>query len=227
MKADWPGRAVEHRDEAVVAIFGMRRRLVGREPREALDRAAVDQRRIVDLEPGRQPVDDQEPRVARLGFRHLERHHDALVLREALQVELLAVERIERPLDRVAVGRRGLGRDRRAGDGGDEFGRRLPGVGDGRRLARERVGAEAAVQRALDRLAVDGELAEAAVLGERLGGEHHPAVLLRARSRCARRARRRARSAGLAIASAGRSPAAGLASATSASTAAASRSFEP
>jgi hypothetical protein len=60
------GGAVEGRDESVVAIFGVGRSLIVGEPREALDRASVDERRIVDLDPGGQAVDDEQFCVARL-----------------------------------------------------------------------------------------------------------------------------------------------------------------
>ena len=96
MNADWPCSAVERRDETIVAIFGVHGLGVLAEPREGFDRAAVDERRIVDLEPGGQPVDDEQPSVARLGLGHFQRHHDALVLRHALQrVELGSVELVE------------------------------------------------------------------------------------------------------------------------------------
>ena len=122
MNADWPSRAIERRDETVVAIFGMRGLDVLAEPGEGFDRAAVDQRRIVDLEPGRQPVDDEQPGVARLRLGHFQRHHDALVLRHALQrVELGSVELVEGSLDRIAVGDGRVRLDRRAGNRDDEL----------------------------------------------------------------------------------------------------------
>ena len=123
MNADWPSarsKTATKRSSRYSVCVGVD---VAREPREAVDRAAVDQRRIVDLEPGGQPVDDQQVRVARLRLRHLQRHDDALVLGEAFQVDLGSVELVERPLDRIAVRRGGLGRDRRAGDRGHELSR--------------------------------------------------------------------------------------------------------
>ena len=46
--------------------------------------------------------------------------------------------------------------------------------------------APSAIERALDRLAVDAELSEGVVLGERLGGERHPVHFLRAEERALR-----------------------------------------
>ena len=109
----------------------MRRLNVLGEPREGLDRAAVDQRRIVDLEPRGQAVDDQQACVSRLRLRHLERHHDALVLGDAVEVDLGSVELVERALDRIAVGDGGIGLNRRAGDRYGELRRGLAGIGDG------------------------------------------------------------------------------------------------
>ena len=58
-------RAVERRDEAVVAIFLVRGIDVGFSQSSAANDAAVDELRIVDLEPGRQTVDEEQPRRLR------------------------------------------------------------------------------------------------------------------------------------------------------------------
>ena len=60
------GLAIERGDEAVVAIFGVNGFEVALQPGERVERAAVEQSGIVDLEPRREPVDDEQPRVTRL-----------------------------------------------------------------------------------------------------------------------------------------------------------------
>jgi len=85
----------------------------------------------------------------------------------ALQrVEVRPVEFVEGSFDRIALGGRRVRLDRRAGNRDDELRSVLSGIGDDDGLPGERRPAPAAVERALDRLAVDTELGEGRVLGE-------------------------------------------------------------
>ncbi len=120
--------AVESGDEAVVAIFRMHRIDILLQPREGVDRAAVEQGRVVDLEAGGQAVDHQQLGVARLALGDLEHHHHALVLRDGLEVGLGSVELVERALERVALGGGGIMGDRHAGSGRHESAVALPAL---------------------------------------------------------------------------------------------------
>ena len=98
----------------------------------------VDEARVLDLEAGGQPVDQQDA-PARLRRLDLEHHHHALVLLElaraaggAGEIDLLAVERVVGALDGEALGDGGLRRQRRADHRHDGVDRGVAVVGDGR-----------------------------------------------------------------------------------------------
>ena len=132
-------RAVERRDETVVAIFGMRGLDVLASARRRLrsSRRRTSAGLSISRPAGRRSTTSRRAR-ARLRLGHFQRHHDALVLRHALQrVDLGSVELVERPLDRIAVGGGGVRLDRRARDRDDELRGVLSRIGDDDRPRRK------------------------------------------------------------------------------------------
>ena len=130
--------------------------------------------RVLDLEPRRQRIGDDEPRLEIALRRHRHHRHQPVVERDGGRVGRRAVQRQELPLDAVAVALRRLRLGRHA-EGGDDGERRLgPGVRHpdgqvGRGEAQGRAGRGSAVhqQRADRRLARQG-----------VGGEKRPELLL-------------------------------------------------
>ena len=156
------------------------------EPRHGFQAGALDQAGVLDLEAGRQPVDDDD--AALLGFlrNDLDHRDQALVLRQAGgaaagagEGHRLAVERVVGALDLETLRSGGLGRRRVAGDR-DHGGRVGVGlVGDGDLARLQFSGIVGLDQRALMGDAVDEEGGALGLLDHRAGRQQHPCVLLR------------------------------------------------
>ena len=110
--------AVVGRHEPVVAELGMDRLHVGFGEGQPLERVGVEELRVVDLQPRRQGIDQQEPRGFGLGLGDLEHHHQPVVLAQAARrIDQAAVEPAEAPLHRVALRGRRLRHQGAAVDG--------------------------------------------------------------------------------------------------------------
>ncbi len=70
---------------------------------------------IVDLQPGGQAINDQQPRVPRLALGDLQRDEDAVILGQMFEVGLRAVELEDAALDCIAFVVGGFGLGERAG----------------------------------------------------------------------------------------------------------------
>ncbi len=152
---------------------------VALEPWQARHGVAVRELRIVDLETGRQPIDQQNARLLRLALRYLQHDDETLVLLDSRRLDLGSVELVIGPLDRIA-GRHGrLGLYRIAGDGQNRLHGRGTRIGE-----RHRVPAQSADRGKSDRSA-PLRATPSTVERHRLGvacnglrGQHEPGLFL-------------------------------------------------